>query len=650
MKRFFTKQQRFFIARSAEWKCQICNTDLDNSFHADHIIPFSKGGITNVRNGQALCASCNLSKGNDMSKIITYDKLRPTQQNWVERAEEVFRIKKIMNVSMAPGGGKTIGSLFIANDNKKKKSKIVVVVPSKELVSQWRAVAKKKFRVDLIDGFQYDNKALRESDGFIVTYQALMNKPEDMDLLCDRYSIFAVLDEMHHISDNGDAAWGNGVSVGFENAWRIITLTGTPWRHSGDDILHIERDPETGLAMMDFTVSKRELLGTALRWTEFKSYHTNELQFLDEKTGELSQVFGTREDAEIKMGKDVYSHIIRLESRIDDLFRDANSKLDSIRKTPKLFDAGGLIVCTDTKHAHKIKDYLMIKHPTEEFVIVHSNEKNSAHKIKEFKNSSNKWIIAVDMIAEGVDIPRLQVIIYLSAKRTSMWIWQVLGRAERLPEHLVNFKQARTAYFYYLDDEKLNKIRDEIEEEQGMFIEEEEAKDFEESEEAPKTSRIEISQTHSLFSFLNKDGDIVMDGITFNVNDPIVQYTLKTFSNNPDTAAFDFKTQYAFAAAAFGQTEMQSKEDDSDDDDDISMTPSEKRETLRQKCNSSLKSKITPICANKSNNISKCFSVAEGMLNKMTKVSTISDSSTEDLERRLKLIHSLNWEELLWNQ
>ncbi|MES2290255.1 MAG: HNH endonuclease signature motif containing protein [Pseudomonadota bacterium] len=44
--------------------CQKCGDPLTGSFHADHIKPFSKGGWTVTANGQALCAPCNLAKGN----------------------------------------------------------------------------------------------------------------------------------------------------------------------------------------------------------------------------------------------------------------------------------------------------------------------------------------------------------------------------------------------------------------------------------------------------------------------------------------------------------------------------------------------------------------------------------------------------------
>jgi 5-methylcytosine-specific restriction endonuclease McrA len=40
-----------------------CNKSLANSFHADHVFAFSKGGETTTINGQALCATCNLKKG-----------------------------------------------------------------------------------------------------------------------------------------------------------------------------------------------------------------------------------------------------------------------------------------------------------------------------------------------------------------------------------------------------------------------------------------------------------------------------------------------------------------------------------------------------------------------------------------------------------
>lgn len=51
--------------------------------------------------------------------------------------------------------------------------------------------------------------------------------------------------------------------------------------------------------------------------------------------------------------------------------------------------------------------------------------------INAFRHSDCRWIIAVGMISEGTDIPRLQVCCYLSRIRTELHYRQVLGRVLR---------------------------------------------------------------------------------------------------------------------------------------------------------------------------------------------------------------------------
>jgi uncharacterized protein DUF262/HNH endonuclease len=69
--RRFTIQQRELIwAQRTNPKCpgtktRKCNKVLTwDDFHADHIKPWSKGGPTDIANAQALCSTCNISKGN----------------------------------------------------------------------------------------------------------------------------------------------------------------------------------------------------------------------------------------------------------------------------------------------------------------------------------------------------------------------------------------------------------------------------------------------------------------------------------------------------------------------------------------------------------------------------------------------------------
>jgi 5-methylcytosine-specific restriction endonuclease McrA len=63
MRRTFSRKQRLYLAILAGFRCEACGEKLTQSLHGDHVQPFSKGGLTHLRNGQALCRQCNLMKG-----------------------------------------------------------------------------------------------------------------------------------------------------------------------------------------------------------------------------------------------------------------------------------------------------------------------------------------------------------------------------------------------------------------------------------------------------------------------------------------------------------------------------------------------------------------------------------------------------------
>lgn len=62
-RRHFNTKEREVLFIFAGGQCQVCNKILTDDWQPDHIIPHSKGGETDVSNGQALCKSCNLKKG-----------------------------------------------------------------------------------------------------------------------------------------------------------------------------------------------------------------------------------------------------------------------------------------------------------------------------------------------------------------------------------------------------------------------------------------------------------------------------------------------------------------------------------------------------------------------------------------------------------
>lgn len=69
MRKFNSNQRETIIGR-ANYKCELCGIDLDDTWEADHIIPYSIGGKTIIENAQALCKSCNRIKSNTIPNLI----------------------------------------------------------------------------------------------------------------------------------------------------------------------------------------------------------------------------------------------------------------------------------------------------------------------------------------------------------------------------------------------------------------------------------------------------------------------------------------------------------------------------------------------------------------------------------------------------
>jgi HNH endonuclease len=68
-RRMFNQKERRDLYLAADGKCRICGESLPNNWHADHIHPYSKGGKTDLANGQALCPTCNAKKSNSTDRI-----------------------------------------------------------------------------------------------------------------------------------------------------------------------------------------------------------------------------------------------------------------------------------------------------------------------------------------------------------------------------------------------------------------------------------------------------------------------------------------------------------------------------------------------------------------------------------------------------
>jgi hypothetical protein len=63
--------------------------------------------------------------------------------------------------------------------------------------------------------------------------------------------------------------------------------------------------------------------------------------------------------------------------------------------------------------------------------VVLSDEKGASKRIASFSESDDRWLVAVRMVSEGVDIPRLAVGVYATTTATPLFFAQAVGRFVR---------------------------------------------------------------------------------------------------------------------------------------------------------------------------------------------------------------------------
>ncbi|HMS36960.1 MAG TPA: ATP-dependent helicase, partial [Arachnia sp.] len=110
------------------------------------------------------------------------------------------------------------------------------------------------------------------------------------------------------------------------------------------------------------------------------------------------------------------------------VLRAADQRLTEVRR--HVPDAGGLIIATNQTTARayaKLLTEITGAKPT----VVLSDDGKSSSRIDEFSASEERWMVAVRMVSEGVDVPRLAVGVYATATSTPLFFAQAVGRFVR---------------------------------------------------------------------------------------------------------------------------------------------------------------------------------------------------------------------------
>ncbi len=329
-----------------------------------------------------------------------------------------------------PGAGKTTFALSVAAEllGRRQVDRVTVVAPTEHLKLQWAEAAA---RAGIpIDPTYAAGKGRTSTDfvGIAVTYAGVAVNPLAMRIRTERFKTLVILDEVHHA---GDAlSWGEGVREAFEPATRRLALTGTPFRSDVNPIPFVTYAPgPDGIprSVADFTYGYAHALADhVVRPVLFMAY-SGEMQWRTRAGDEIAARLGE------PLTKDLTAQALRTAldpggSWILSVLAAADSRLTEVRR--HVPDAGGLVIASDQDSARAYAK-LLKQIAGEPATVVLSDEKLASKKISEFTDSDRRWMVAVRMVSEGVDVPRLAVGVYATTTSTPLFFAQAVGRFVR---------------------------------------------------------------------------------------------------------------------------------------------------------------------------------------------------------------------------
>jgi superfamily II DNA or RNA helicase len=399
-------------------------------------------------------AYCYLGVAYRMSNYSA-NKLRPWQQEAFGIYRDcLLRRERTVLIEATPGAGKTTAALVLALHQRSKQGvrRIGIVVPTAHLKIQWARAA---VDMDLHLDSSFSNSRSSVTDdyaGFVVTYQQVAQKPDLFRRLTQDSCI--ILDEVHHAGDG--LSWGDGLRVAFNEARFIICLSGTPFRSDNSPIPFVNYD-EQGFSVPDYSYPySRAVEEGVCRPTAFFTY-SGEVAWRED-AGDVSALFSDELDP-IGQSRRLRAALDPASGWIEPMLRDAHEMLCKTRAEHP--SAGGLLVAADQTSARRLAKLLSSITKVAPVVIL-SEEPEAARKLKRFRDSDEQWLVACNMVSEGVDIPRLRVGVYATTVRTKMYFRQFLGRIVRRTPSL---QALQVAYCYLPADPSLIRLAEEIENE-----------------------------------------------------------------------------------------------------------------------------------------------------------------------------------------
>jgi superfamily II DNA or RNA helicase len=344
-----------------------------------------------------------------------------------------------------PGAGKTrfAARLTHALLTDRAVSRVIVVVPREHLKAQFaRAMAGAWIQLD--HKFRNGDRTLaHDLHGAVVTYQQVAAAPRTFAALT-RVPTLVVFDEIHHAGEQ--ATWGQALRDAFGEARYRICLSGTPFRSDGARIPFVQY--HAGECVAHTSYDYAQALNDGVCRALVFPMQGGEAEWIS-RDGEQMRA-GFEEGVDKRYMSERLRTALTQPAWLGDVLERAHLKLLETRAQGHP-DAGGLIAAMNQEHARFVADLLEKRVGVRTEPVV-SDLDDASRRIVAFGKSRDPWIVAVHMISEGVDIPRLRIGVFASNVVSELYFRQFCGRFVRTGS---DPQREREAFVYLADDPRL---------------------------------------------------------------------------------------------------------------------------------------------------------------------------------------------------
>jgi len=447
-KRFFSETEKRTMFVLQKGLCTFCSTPLFGDMEADHIVPHSRGGPTVVENGQLLHNKCHIEKG----RLSIVSELRNWQKLCSDLAVSRFEEGEGEFLAVAPvGSGKTrMATAVIERILPQTPSALVIVVaPSVQILIGWRRALSSWAGCSVSNSRLLDCVKVRRDpplamNYWLMTYSSLIGLAEAISVMSQNRPVVIIADEIHHKGQ--EKAWGEAARIAFEHAIFRLGMSATPFRPRGK--ISGWGYQSDGRLTVHYQLSRREAVQkhgeeeAVIRKLSFITVDaeaiSSEKIVVDLASGDVIDIWEQEVSFDEPDQADAaLSAFIRDEQGILKSIKTAYAELES-KRSSGFCDAGCLVNCADKKHAREVQKAIERLWPGSSVLAISKtddeDDATAHHEIERFRKDNTgrlKFLVAVGMVNEGCDIPRLAVLCYLTNKTTLLYTEQICGRIVR---------------------------------------------------------------------------------------------------------------------------------------------------------------------------------------------------------------------------